>query len=126
VERVHLPGRKEPVLLTPDSPESLLIERVRDEAHRFAITYHRKVRSKLAISSMLDRIEGVGETWRNRLLARFGSVAGVRKATLDELMLVPGLPRETARRIHDFLKAEAGDLPSSSGQPSDTPQGDET
>ncbi len=124
VERVHLPGRKEPILLEPDSPESLLIERVRDEAHRFAIRYHRKVRSKLAISSMLDRIDGVGETWRNRLLARFGSVAGIRKASLDELMLVPGLPRETARRIHDFLKADPGDLPSSSSQRSDTHPGD--
>jgi excinuclease ABC subunit C len=125
VERVYLPGRREPVLLEPDSPESLLIERIRDEAHRFAITFHRKVRSKLAISSMLDGVEGVGETWRNRLLARFGSVTGIRMATLDELLLVPGLPRETARRIHDFLKAGPGEMPSSAGDATKTTEGDE-
>jgi excinuclease ABC subunit C len=125
-ERVHLPGRADPVVLEPDAPETLLIARIRDDAHRFAISYHRKIRSKLAVSSMLDRVEGVGETWRNRLLSRFGSVAGIRKASLDELMLVPGLPRETARRIHDFLKADPGDLPSSSKDPSENPPGDET
>jgi len=108
MERVFLPGRGEPVVLTPDAPETLLIARIRDEAHRFAIRYHRKVRSQLALSSVLDRIEGVGDVWRKRLLRKFGSVAGVRRASLDELLLVPGLPRETARRIHEFLQAEEG------------------
>jgi len=125
-ERVHLPGRAEPIVFEPDAPETLLIARIRDEAHRFAIRYHRKVRSKLAMSSMLDRVEGVGETWRNRLLGRFGSVAGIRKASLEELMVVPGLPRETARRIHEFLKADPGDLTSSAEDPSGTSEGDDT
>ncbi len=125
-ERVYLPGRSDPVVFEPDAPETLLIARIRDEAHRFAIRYHRKVRSKLAMSSMLDRVEGVGETWRNRLLARFGSVAGIRKASLDELTMVPGLPRETARRIHEFLKADPGDLTSSADDPSRPSEGDET
>jgi excinuclease ABC subunit C len=105
-ERVYLPGRKEPVVLEPDAPETLLVARIRDEAHRFAIRYHRKVRSQLAVSSMLDRIEGVGKAWRSLLLRRFGSVRGVREASIEDLMLVPGLPRETARRIHAFLRAE--------------------
>ena len=99
--------------------------RIRDEAHRFAIRYHRKVRGKLAMSSMLDRVEGVGQTWRNRLLGRFGSVAGIRKASLEELMVVPGLPRETAKRIHEFLKADPGDLTSSADEPSRPTEGDE-
>jgi excinuclease ABC subunit C len=124
-ERVYLTGRADPVVLDPDAPETLLLARIRDEAHRFAIRYHRKVRSKLAVSSMLDRVEGVGETWRNRLLARFGSVAGIRKATLEELTLVPGLPRATARRIHEFLKAETGNLPSSAADPTETIPGEE-
>ena len=67
-ERVFLPGRGDPVVLRPDAPETLLIARIRDEAHRFAIRYHRKVRSQLAMSSVMDRIEGVGEVWRRRLL----------------------------------------------------------
>jgi len=108
MERVFLPGRSDPVVLEPDAPESLLIARIRDEAHRFAIRYHRKVRSQLALSSILDRIDGVGEVWRKRLLRKFGSVEGIRRASLDELLLVPGLPRETANRIHEFLRAEGG------------------
>ncbi|MHC4471725.1 MAG: excinuclease ABC subunit UvrC [Planctomycetota bacterium] len=107
-ERVYLAGRKTPVVLPPDAPETLLIARIRDEAHRFAIRYHRKVRSQLAVSSLLDRVEGVGKVWRSRLLQRFGSVTGVREATLEELMLVPGLPRSTARKIHEFLRVESG------------------
>jgi excinuclease ABC subunit C len=108
-ERVYLPGRKEPVVLPEDEPETLLLARIRDEAHRFAIRYHRKVRSQLAVSSLLDRIEGVGTAWRTRLLRRFGSVKGVREASLEELMLVPGLPRSTAKRIHEFLRAGEGE-----------------
>jgi excinuclease ABC subunit C len=104
-ERVFLPGETMPIVFEPDEPETLLVARIRDEAHRFAITYHRKVRSQLAVSSMLDRIDGVGEVWRTRLLRRFGSVEGIRQASLDELLLVPGLPRETARRIHGYLRA---------------------
>jgi len=109
-ERVFLPGRGDPVVLAPDAPETLLVARIRDEAHRFAIRYHRKVRAQLAMSSVLDRIDGVGEVWRRRLLRKFGSVEGIRRASLDELLLVPGLPRETARRIHEFLRAEEGTL----------------
>jgi excinuclease ABC subunit C len=61
---------------------------------------------------MLDRVEGVGKVWRTRLLQRFGSVRGVREATLDELTLVPGLPRATAKKIHEFLRTDAADLES--------------
>ena len=105
-ERVFRPDEADPIVLEPDEPETLLVARIRAEAHRFAITYHRKVRSQLAVSSLLDRIEGVGEVWRGRLLRRFGSVTGIREASLEELLLVPGLPRETARRVHEYLRAE--------------------
>ncbi|MCU0725930.1 MAG: helix-hairpin-helix domain-containing protein, partial [Planctomycetes bacterium] len=108
-ERVYLPGREEPILLPPGEPETLLVARIRDEAHRFAISYHRKVRGKLGLESLLDRVEGVGKTWRNRLLTRFGSVDGIREAPLEDLLTVPGLPRETARRIHEFLRADSAD-----------------
>jgi excinuclease ABC subunit C len=108
-ERIWLPGREEPVLLPPGEPETLLVARVRDEAHRFAISYHRKVRGKLGLESLLDRVEGVGKAWRNRLLTRFGSVEAIREAPLDDLLTVPGLPRGTARRIHEFLRAEKPD-----------------
>ncbi len=110
-ERLWLPGRDEPVVLAPGAPETLLVARVRDEAHRFAVAYHRKVRAQNAMSSVLDRIEGVGKVWRRRLLERFGSVEAIREAPLEDLLTVPGLPRETARKIHDFLEAGAGDLP---------------
>lgn len=105
-ERVFRPGRGEPVVLPDGSPEMLLLARLRDETHRFAIRYHRKLRSKAATESALDSIEGVGEAWRRRLLRRFGSVEGIRDASLDELMEVPGIGRKRALRIREHLAAE--------------------
>jgi excinuclease ABC subunit C len=87
-----------------DGPETLLLARVRDEAHRFAIRYHRKLRSKAAVESALDRIEGVGDKWRRELLRTFGSVQGVREATVDDLMAVPGIGRKRALRIKEHLE----------------------
>jgi len=103
-ERVFRPGESDPVVPPPDSPETLLLARIRDEAHRFAIQYHRKLRSKMAVDSALDTIEGVGDKWRARLLVRFGSVRGVREATVEELMSVPGLGRKRALRIQEHLR----------------------
>lgn len=105
-ERVFRPGRPEPVVLPDGSPEMLLLARIRDEAHRFAIRYHRKLRSKAATESALDAIEGVGEAWRRRLLQRFGSVQGIREASLDELTSVPGIGRKRALKIREHLEAD--------------------
>jgi excinuclease ABC subunit C len=102
-ERVFVPGRPDPVVPPPDGPETLLLARIRDEAHRTAIRYHRKLRSKVAVESALDRIEGVGDKWRRELLQRFGSVQGVREASLDDLMAVPGIGRKRALRILEHL-----------------------
>lgn len=103
-ERVFRPGESDPVVPPPDAPETLLLARLRDEAHRVAIQYHRKLRSKAAVESALDVIEGVGDKWRRELLVRFGSVRGVREATVDELMSVPGLGRKRALRIQEHLR----------------------
>ena len=105
-ERVFIPGRAEPVIPPSDAPETLLLARIRDEAHRFAITYHRKLRSKMAVESALDRIEGVGEKWRRELLTRLGSVAAVREASLDDLTAIPGLGRKRAMRILEHLRED--------------------
>lgn len=98
-ERVFLPGRKNPVVLRQNSAALLLLARIRDEAHRFAISYHRKLRSDSALSSALDRIQGVGEVLRKRLLEKFGSVQGIRSASVDELSEVKGVTRGLAEII---------------------------
>ena len=105
-ERLFVPGRSEPIIPAVDAPETLLLARIRDEAHRFAITYHRKLRSKMAVESALDRIEGVGEKWRRELLVNFGSVSAVRDASVDDLTKIPGLGRKRAMRILEHLRDE--------------------
>jgi len=107
-ERVFRPGEGDPIVPPPDAPETLLLARLRDEAHRFAIQYHRKLRSKMAVDSALDVIEGVGDKWRRELLLRFGSVQGIRDASLEDLMTVKGLGRKRALRIQEHLRASNG------------------
>jgi excinuclease ABC subunit C len=82
--------RVDPIALTPESPALLLIRRIRDEAHRFAITFHRQSRTKRDLRSALDDIGGVGPRRRKALLTAFGSLAGVRRATREELIAVVG------------------------------------
>lgn len=102
-ELLFRPGRREPLILPRNSPALQLLQRVRDEAHRFALAYHVKRRGKQALHSILDEIPGVGPARKRALLERFGSLKGVREATLDELRAVPGLPESVARRIHREL-----------------------
>jgi excinuclease ABC subunit C len=102
-ERLFLPGAKEPIPLPPRSPARHLLERLRDEAHRFAITYHRKERGR--ISSRLDAIPGVGPVRRRALLKAFGSVQGVRAAGVEQIAAVPGIGPELARAIDSALRA---------------------
>lgn len=101
-ERLFLPGAKEPLALARGSAARHLLERVRDEAHRFAITYHRKERGR--IRSQLDGIPGLGPKKRKSLLARFGSVAGLRRASIEELAAVPGIGRGLAIEIERRLR----------------------
>jgi excinuclease ABC subunit C len=98
-ERVFLPGRKNPVVMRQNSAPLLLLARIRDEAHRFAITYHQKLRGKGSIASMLDSIPGIGPSRRRELLNRFGSLQRLQDATRDELAAVPGISATLADAI---------------------------
>jgi excinuclease ABC subunit C len=105
-EELWVPGRSRPVVLPRGSEALYLVQRVRDEAHRFAITYQRNRRSKGMASSALDGVPGVGPTRRKALFARFGSVAAIRRASVEDLMEVPGVSRTIATAVHDHLHGE--------------------
>jgi excinuclease ABC subunit C len=102
-EEIFLPGRPDSILLPRQSQGLYLVQRVRDEAHRFAITAHRAKRAKTGIASQLDEIPGVGPSRRKALLKQFGSLEGIRAASVDELTTVSGIPREVAISIKEHL-----------------------
>ena len=89
-EEIFVPNEKEPIILPKNSPLLKIFQRVRDEAHRFAVRLHAKQRTKRITGSLLDDIKGVGPATRNKLLARFNSLDGVKKASLEELTQVVG------------------------------------
>jgi excinuclease ABC subunit C len=99
LEEVWVPGSDDPVILPRTSEGLYLLQRVRDEAHRFAIAYHRQKRSKTMTASALDGIPGLGETRRKALLRHFGSVKRLRAATVEEVLEVPGIGRRTAEAV---------------------------
>ena len=103
-EYVFLEGQSEPVILPPNSKALYLIQRIRDEAHRFAITYHRKLRHKRNLVSVLDHIEGVGPTRRKALWDAFGSIAEIKKAKITDLTAVPGISENIANNIVQYFK----------------------
>jgi excinuclease ABC subunit C len=96
-------ARQTPVLLPRTSQAMYLVQRVRDEAHRFAITYHRQVRARTGLRSALDEVQGIGPKRKRELLRRFGSVKGIRAATLEELAAVPGMSLKQARVVKNSL-----------------------
>ena len=102
-EELFLPGRQKSVLLPRRSQGLYLVQRVRDEAHRFAISYHRKRRSKAGIASILDSVPGVGPKRRTSLLKTFGSIQKIRDASIDEVAAVPGIPRHVAEAVKEQL-----------------------
>ena len=102
-ERFFLPGRKNPVILRGGSAALFLLERLRDEAHRFAITHHRKVRGKAQLQSVLSEIPGVGEKRQKALLKHFGSLKKIKAASLEELRAMPGLPVRTVEEVYHFF-----------------------
>lgn len=102
-ERVFLAGRKNPIALTATSPTTHLLQHIRDEAHRFAITFHRKLRGKALINSKLDQVSGIGQVRRKQLLGRFGSLDKLEAAS-DEALQSAGLSPET---VSDLRKALA-------------------
>ena len=103
IDKIYIPGRKDPVPLTKNSQELLFLIRIRDEAHRFAITYHKKLRAKKAFESQLDLIKGIGKRRREILLRHFGSISGIREASMEEISSIPGMNRRIAQEIKRYL-----------------------
>lgn len=102
-ERLHLPGRKDPVTLPPSSQGLLLLQRVRDEAHRFAIAFQRNLRQRANLASILQEIPGIGPTKRRALLRELGSLRAVREASVERLAAVRGVGPADAQRIRAFF-----------------------
>jgi excinuclease ABC subunit C len=101
-EEIWAPGRTEPIVQEHNSPGMFLVQRIRDEAHRFAITHHRKVRSRKALTSPLDSVEGIGPARKRALLRHFGSVQAIREAPVDEIVKL-GIPERLAVRLKETL-----------------------
>jgi excinuclease ABC subunit C len=110
-ELLYRPGSSTPIALERGSEALYLVQRVRDEAHRFAITFHRSKRGKSMVASTLSGIEGLGPARRERLLGAFGSLDALRQATLDELDALAWLPSDVGRRLYDHLQAPAQPRP---------------
>jgi excinuclease ABC subunit C len=106
-EVVHHPFRPTPIALPEGSRARHLLQQIRDEAHRFAITYHKKLRGKQSLASILEEIPGVGEKRRQALLRGFGSLKAMQQATIEEIRKVGGMPSHAAAAVHDFLQALA-------------------
>jgi excinuclease ABC subunit C len=101
-EEIFAPDRTDPIVQERNSPGMFLVQRIRDEAHRFAITHHRKVRAKKALTSPLDSVEGIGPARKRSLLRHFGSVQAIREAPLEEIMQL-GIPERLAARLKETL-----------------------
>jgi excinuclease ABC subunit C len=110
-DRVFLPRVKDPVVLRPNSAELHLLARLRDESHRFAITYHKLLRARRVLRSVLEDVPGVGPGRRRALLRHFGSLKRVRAASLDELAAAPGMSRRAAEAVHRYLRAFVPETP---------------
>ena len=119
LEEVYLPHTSDPIIFPRHSEALYLFQRIRDEAHRFAITFHRSKRSKMMLESLLDEIPGLGEVRRKALLEVFGSVTAIRKADLPQLAAVPGIGEKMAEIIvttlsgaekSEYLDTETGEI----------------
>ena len=106
-EEVHRPNERAPLMLADDSRAKHLLQRVRDEAHRFARTYHTRLRDRRGAHSVLEDAPGVGPTLRRRLQTRFASMEELRRASVDDLAAVPGVSRRTAEALRSHLDADA-------------------
>jgi excinuclease ABC subunit C len=108
LEEVYFPERPDPLLIPRGSEALFVLQHLRDEAHRFAVTYHRQKRARRALSSPLDDVPGIGPTRKRSLLRRFGSLTRLRAATVEEIAGTPGIGPELARVVHDRLHGPAG------------------
>jgi excinuclease ABC subunit C len=121
-EEVYTAERLQPIVLDRTSPALQTLQKVRDEAHRFAITYHRKLRTRRTIQSVLDAIPGVGPTIRTSLLKTLGSARRVREATVAELAATPKVTPKMAQRIHAYFHPPAADPPSDGAAAPSSPE----
>jgi excinuclease ABC subunit C len=110
-ELLYRPGSSVPIVLERGSESLYLVQRLRDEAHRFAITFHRSKRGKSMVASSLEGVEGLGPARRERLLGQFGSLNALRQATLEELQVLAWLPSDVATRLYDHLQAPSAPRP---------------
>jgi excinuclease ABC subunit C len=106
-EWLFVPGRSEPIVLSPSSKARLLVTHLRDEAHRFAVDYHRTVRQKALKKSMLDEAPGIGKGRRQALLQHFGSLSRLTQASVGELAEVEGIGPRLAQQLHAYLNLDS-------------------
>lgn len=109
-ERIFVPGNPEPITLDQRSPALFLLMRIRDEAHRFAITFHRELARKAAVASGLDSIDGIGPKRKKALIKKFGSPKGVKLASVEELATVEGISRAVAQRVFEHFTQERAEI----------------
>ena len=102
-EHFHLPGRERPIMLEPRDPVLYFVQRLRDEAHRFAIGTHRAKRSKTMSANPLDEIAGIGPGRKSGLMKHFGSAKAVSRASVEDMTAVPGISADLARKVYDFF-----------------------
>ena len=102
-EEIFQPGAREGLMLPRSSQALFLVQRIRDEAHRFAITFHRQIRGKKSLGSALDEVHGIGPKRKKELIKHFGSVRAIREASLEELLAVPSMTRPAAEKIKEQL-----------------------
>ena len=110
MEEVYLPGRKQPVLLPRDSEALHLLQRIRDEAHRYALEYHRQQRSKRTRRSALDDIPGIGPKRKSSLLRHYGSLARIADASLQDLRDLSFMDRRSAENVYNRFHPESSDV----------------
>ena len=110
LEEIWVPGDDEPVILPRNSQALYLLQQIRDEAHRFAISYHRQQRSKRMRRSELDDVPGLGPTRRSDLVKHFGSVKKLKQASVEEIGEVKGFGKKLAQQVHDHLHRETGSV----------------
>ena len=103
-EEVYREGESDPVILPRSSQALYLIQRIRDEAHRFAITYHRKLRNKRNLVSILDNVEGIGPKRRKILMDHFGTIERIKQASVEEMAALDGMNIPSAEAVHNYFK----------------------
>jgi excinuclease ABC subunit C len=102
-EEIYIPGSPDPIILPRSSQGLYMVQRIRDEAHRFGITYHRKLRSDRTFKSVLDEIPGIGPKRKQALMKHYGSVKAISAASIDDLAALNGMTRDAAEKVKEYI-----------------------